>query len=124
MKKLLVLVAVLAAPSFAYEHLHSSAADQWSEDSLKRWQPREAFVPLTINHIGEATRYYLEVNNEPVTELFTLEGNEKVSVDVPVTLENRQGAQLFKVCSVSLTEAAGSRICSKVELFNLYPSEQ
>ncbi|MGL6313618.1 hypothetical protein [Vibrio sp. WXL103] len=122
MKKLLILAALVAAPCFAYQHNHSSPADLWSKDSLERWQPAEAVVPITINHMGEATRYYLEVNNQPVTNVFMLE-DETVSVDVPVILEDRHGGQLFKVCSVSMQGSAGARICSEVELFNLYPSE-
>ncbi|WP_234497542.1 hypothetical protein [Vibrio maritimus] len=123
MKKLLLLTALMAPAAMAYEHNHSSIADLWAEDSLERWQPADAFIPITVSHGGPDTDYYIEVNNEPVTNVFTMTDNDTLSVDVPVKLEARKGAQLFKVCSVSLAGSTGMRICSEAELFNLYPSE-
>lgn len=122
MKPLLIcLAALIAAPTFAYNHTHSSETAQWTEDALERWQSRDAFIPITIGHTGETTDYYIEVNNEPVTHVFQMSNEEKISVDVPVTLEYTYGAQLFLVCSVSLTDTTGSKLCSEVELFNINP---
>lgn len=120
---ILILLFSLSAPIHAYQHLHSSPADTWAKDSLERYQATKAFIPIAITNQGENMSYYLEVNNQPVTDVFILQDGESVSLDVPIQLKDQQGGQLFKVCSVSLADISGARICSNVELFNLYASE-
>lgn len=122
MKSLLICLAVLiAAPTFAYDHTHSSETAQWAEDALERWQSRDALIPISIGHRGETTDYYIEVNDRPVTHIFQMSNEEMLSVDVPVTLDYKYGAQVFLVCSVSLTDTAGSKLCSEVALYNINP---
>ena len=88
------------------------------EDDLDAWHySSQAFVPITIKHIGKTTPYYIEVNNEKMSDVFQMEGEESVSIDVPVTLEKKHGAQYFRVCSVAFHGDVGSRICTKAELF-------
>ena len=87
-------------------------------DNLDAWNlTTETFVPITVRHYGEETRYYIEVNNRPVSDIFLMEGDEEISIDVPVELEHKHGAQNFKVCSVALHGSIGSRICTDAELF-------
>lgn len=119
---LLLSALTVCQPALAgYTHKHSTKADNWSVDSLERYQdPNSAFVPITIRHDGDETRYYVEVNNKPVSNVFTMTDGETLDIDVPVKIERQQGGQVFKVCSVSLTESAGARVCSEVELFALF----
>lgn len=122
MKRLLPIVFIAFSANSAYEHSQISQASTWPKGSLNRYQvPGEAYVPITISHKGKGTRYYIEVNNIAISDLFVMEDGETLDLDVPVDLENRHGGQKFRVCSVSLNGMSGSRICTNVELFNLYP---
>lgn len=123
MKKLVWLLCTLSMSSFAYQHEHSSPTDNWAEDSLDRYQTKEAFIPISIVNAGDGIPYYIEVNNRQVTDIFVLDDGESVNIEVPVTMEDHHGGQHFNVCSVSSVGMSGARVCSNVELFNLYPSE-
>ena len=118
---MLIALTVCQPVSASYTHKHSTKADNWSVDSLERYQdPNTASIPITIRHDGQDTRYYIEVNNKPVSNVFTLTDGETLDIDVPVKIKRQQGGQVFKVCSVSLNESAGARVCSEVELFALF----
>ena len=123
MKHIIFALIFLSTHVMAYQHEHSSPTDNWSKDSLERYQPSAAFIPIEINNTGNKIPYYIEVNNKQVTDIFLLDDGESVALNVPVKLKNHHGAQHFYVCSVSTAGMSGARVCSNVELFNLYPTE-
>lgn len=120
MRLLLIVLLGISTTAQAYEHRQASPASLWSKDSLERYQSvNDAYVPITISHKGEATEYFIEVNSKPVSEVFTLD-DESISIDVPVNLEPKEGNQSFRICSVSLSQGVGTRVCNKTELIALY----
>ncbi len=124
MKYLFLSMAFFSSMSWAATSHFQTPVRYGGSDNLDAWHlTPDAFVPITIKHHGNETGYYIEVNNKQVTDVFTMDGNDLMTVDVPVTLENRHGAQLFKVCSVALHGSLGSRICTKAELFLIEATE-
>ncbi|MCG3816105.1 hypothetical protein I3256_09150 [Photobacterium damselae] len=88
------------------------------EQELDAWYyVPEANVPIVIRHIGDKTPYYIEVDEQQISDIFYLKGEEEISIDVPIKLKNKKGAQFFKICSVAFHGSMGSRICTKAELF-------
>lgn len=118
MKYLILFMALFSSMSLAATSHFQTPIRYGGVDNLDAWHlTPDAFVPITIRHFGSETSYYIEVNNQQVTDVFLMDGEDILTVDVPVTLENRHGAQMFKVCSVALHGSLGSRICTKAELF-------
>lgn len=103
--------------TFAGTHMHSPV-NYGGDDYLDAWNVSlKAFIPISITNRGELTPYYIEVNNSPVSAVFTMSDRETLDVEVPVVLSNRHGPQEFNVCSIALHGDVGSRICTKAELF-------
>ncbi|PSW30472.1 hypothetical protein C9J21_18650 [Photobacterium phosphoreum] len=122
MKKSLFTLLLFPLLSQASSYHFQAPVVYGGEDSLDAWHYTEAVtVPIKVKHIGEKTPYYLEVNNQQISDVFYLEGEEEISVDVPITLEAKHGSQLFRICSVAFHGAVGSRICTKAELFLIQP---